>query len=202
MVWEFCTTLRWPEPTQAPMQNDYGISWTELACSFMLWSNRLLPVRLRHQEFAETVPYHDPKVQLLPVKSRSLRVLAENFRWTVKHLQTFSRTQFIPSYKKQGTSSLTRLGFTPYHEGGISRRPTLPNPVDTYTYLEAMLMNMPHDPPYHTEILPPPLPPDLPHRPWPTWEEIPPQKNEKFLQNMRNALFRKKHYDSVRRPDN
>ena len=31
MVWEFCSTLRWPDPAQPTTPNDYCISWTELA---------------------------------------------------------------------------------------------------------------------------------------------------------------------------
>ena len=63
-------------------------------------------------------------------------------------------------------------------------------------------MHMPHDPPYHTEILLPTLPEDLPIRPWPTWDEVPPEKQEKYIQNVRKALFRNKPLDSVRSPFN
>ena len=141
-------------------------------------------------------------MQILPVKARSLRVLADNFRRIIKHIQTFSRTKLVPVYKKQGTSCLTRLGFTSYHEGGISRRPSLPNSAATNQFLEDMLMHMPHDPPYHTEILLPMLPEGLPIRTWPTWDEVPPDKQEKYIQNVRNALFRNKPLDSVRSPFN
>lgn len=128
----------------------------------MLWSHRVLPVRIRTHDKQETVPYTDTRVQLLPVKARSVCVLADNFRWIVKHIQTFSKTKLIPTYKKQGTSSLTRLGFTAYHQGGLSRRPTLPNVDAAYKFLEQMLLNMPHNPPFHTEIPMPALPDNIP----------------------------------------
>lgn len=137
LVWQFCTKLSWPDPSAPSLPDDPGISSTELAISFMLWLNRMLPVRLKDGSQNVTLDYDDQKVQLLPLKLRSLRVLAERFRWIVKHINTFSRSNIVPSYKKQGTSSLTRLRFTNYHEGGISRRPTLnADPIgrmDTYT---------------------------------------------------------------------
>ena len=87
--------------------------------SLMLWANRMLPVRVKDGKKNLTLAYTDDKVKLLPLKARSLRVLSESFRWILKHIQTFSRSKVIPAYKKQGTSSLTRLGFTHYHEGGL-----------------------------------------------------------------------------------
>lgn len=135
MIWRHCTSLVWPEPSAPVTPGDPGISWTELAISFMHWSNQFLPIRLKSGKGYLTLQYNDPQAQLLPVKSKSLRVLAENFRWIVKHIQTFSRQKLIPVYKKQGTTSLTRLEFTSYHEGGVSRRPTLPNPDVTYKYI-------------------------------------------------------------------
>lgn len=118
LLWPDMASPRYPVTTYGPRY----ISWTELVISFMLWSNRKPPIRIKDGKSYQILPYDDPKVQLLPINARSLRVLAENFRWIVKHIQTFSRTKIIPTCKKQGTSSLTRLGFTSDHEGGISRR--------------------------------------------------------------------------------
>ena len=157
LVWQFCTLLRWPDPNTPRQPTDPGISWMELAISFMIWSNQYLPIRIKEGTTYQYLAYQDPQVQLLPVKSRSIRVLAENFRWMFKHIQTFSRTKIIPVYKKQGTSSLTRLGFTHDHERGMSRRPQLPNAAETYGTIHTMLKTMPHDPPFHTEILLPSL---------------------------------------------
>lgn len=71
-VWEYCNLLKWLDPAQVTDPHDHGISWTELACSFMLWSGRHLPVRISYKESLITVPYDDLRVQCLPVKSRSL----------------------------------------------------------------------------------------------------------------------------------
>ena len=202
MVWAFSTLLRWPDPSQAHDPRDLGISWTELACSFMLWSNRVLPIRLKIHDKLVTTPYTDPRVQILPIKARSLRILADNFRWIVKHIQTFAKAKIIPTYKKQGTSSLTRLGFATYHQGGISRRPTLPNATDTNAFLENLILHMPTDPPYHNEIQIPALPENHLAPRWPDWEEVIPAKQEKFLQNVRNALFRKIPFDDIKHPNN
>lgn len=37
MVWEYCSILKWPDPSQAHDTRDHGISWTELACSFICY---------------------------------------------------------------------------------------------------------------------------------------------------------------------
>ena len=166
----------------------------------MLWANRLLPSRLKEGKRNIKLDYSDARVQLLPIKSSSLRVLAESFRWIVKHLNTFSRSAILPTYKKQGTSSWTRLGFTNYHEGGISRRPTLPNANATYDYVHNMLKTMPHDPPFHTEIVAPPLPQNLTTPVWSDLPEIPEEKQDAFIKHLRYALFWKKDFDSISHP--
>lgn len=66
MVWAFCSLLKWPNPSQTHDPRDLGISWTKLACSFMIWSGRVLPVRIRVHEKLVIVPYCDERVQLLP----------------------------------------------------------------------------------------------------------------------------------------
>ena len=75
----------------------------------------------------------------------------------VKHLNTFSRAKYTPTYSKQGTSSLVRLGFTAYHEADISRRPKIPNASDTSAYMLNLILTLPHNPPFHTEVEIPPL---------------------------------------------
>ena len=180
---------------------DPGISWTELAISFMLWSHQHLPIRVKDPKGYRYLQYTDPTVLLLPVKARSVRVLAENFRWIVKHIQTFSRTCLVPRYKKQGTSSLTRLGFTSDNEGGVSRRPRLPNAEVTYTYIHDMLKTMPHNPPFHTDFALPELPSQNDPPPWPNWPEVTASKRDAFVQHVRYALFKKKNFDTICHPD-
>lgn len=63
-------------------------------------------------------------------------------------------------------------------------------------------MHMPHDPPYHNEIQMPPPPEINPAQEWPAWDEVHPAKQEKFLQNVRNALFRKIPFDDIQHPNN
>ena len=75
----------------------------------------------------------------------------------VKHLNTFSRAKYTPTYSKQGTSSLVRLGFTAYHDADISRRPKIPNASDTSAYMLNLILTLPHNPPFHTEVEIPPL---------------------------------------------
>ena len=136
-----------------------------------------------------------------PIKQRSVRVLADNFRWIVKHIQTFSKSHLLPQYKKQGSSSLIRLGFTPYHEGGISRRPQLPNTPQLCDFLHGLLQKMPHEPPYHTEIPFPDLPADPASQSWPDWPEVPADQRDSFLILVRNAMARKKDFDTIRHPN-
>ena len=122
LVWQFCNLIKWPAETAALVPKDPGISWTELTVSFMLWAGRLLPIRVSDKTSADILEYNDPKTAVQPTKMKSVRVLSETFRPIVKHIQTFSRAKILPAYKLQGASSLTRLGFSRYHESGVSRR--------------------------------------------------------------------------------
>ena len=95
---------------------------------------------------------------------------------------------------------MTRLGFSRYHEAGVSRRPHLPNPTETMQYLQDLIVQMPHDPPFHNEVQVLPIP-ERDNKPaWPEWPEIPPHKREKFTQHIRCILFRKKNLDEVAHP--
>ena len=200
LVWQFSLQLRWPDPSATPAPQDPGISWTELAISFMLWAGRILPIKIQEVGYSQAMEYAHHKVQMQPVKKRSLRVMAENFRLIVKHLQTFSRTRIFPVYKKQGTASLTRLGFSAYHESGVSRRPHLPNAEATYKYLHELILQISHDPPFHNEIPPIDLPTSTEQVAWPDHVEIHPAKRDKFTQHVRYYMFRKKNFDDIQFP--
>lgn len=169
LVWQFCNQIKWPAESAALVPKDPGISWTELTVSFMLWAGRLLPIRVSNKHSTDILEYHDPKTAVQPTKLKSVRVLAETFRLIVKHIQTFSRTKIIPAYKLQGTSSLMRLGFSRYHESGVSRRPLLPNPKETYSYMQELILTIPHNPPFHNEILPLPVSTNEDSPSWPEW---------------------------------
>lgn len=80
LVWQFLTLLKWLLDTTPRQRGDCGISWEELAFSFMLWSGQQLPVKVRTDKGWRAYPVHDPKVQLLPPAHRSVRNLAESFR--------------------------------------------------------------------------------------------------------------------------
>lgn len=199
LVWEFCTFLHWPKH-QKNTTKDPGITWVELAISFMLWSGWTLPVKIPVDDIQIAYPLTHEKVQMLPLKKRSLRVVAGTFRLIVKHIQTFSRSKIVPVYKKQGASSLQKLGFTAYHEGGIACRPLFPNAGLTSDYLHNLVLNIAHEPPFHSEIPVPPIPDSIAPRPWPNWPEVHPSKRDKFIQQMRVHLFRKKNLDEILHP--
>lgn len=91
-------------------------------------------------------PFGHEKVQMQPLKKGSLRVVADTFRLIVKHVQTFSRSKIMPAYPKQGASSLQKLGFTIYHEGGVACRPILPNADATVDYTHNLVLTIPHEP--------------------------------------------------------
>lgn len=166
----------------------------------MLWSGWPLPVKIPEGDYQVAVPLTDARVQMLPPKKRSLRVVAESFRLIVKHLQTLSRSKFIPAYKKQGTCSLQKLGFSNYHEGGISRRPILPNAKETYSFISEMILTLAQERPFHTDFSLPDLPDKIDKEPWPEWPEVAPSKRDQFTQHMRYVMFRKKDLDSVMHP--
>ena len=70
---------------------------------------------------------------------------------------------------------------------------SLPNAKETYQYLQELVLTISHNPPFHNETLPLPIPlrDDAPQ--WPNWPEIAVSKREKFTQHIRYYLFRKKN---------
>lgn len=122
----------------------------------MLWSHGILPVCIReYNSWCTYDAYEDPRYSSFLLK---VVFFAENFRWITKHLQT------LPTYKKPGRTSWARLGLSSNHEGGMSRCPDLPNASQTYAYIHDMLLTMPREPPFHTEVLTPALQHSLPHK--------------------------------------
>ena len=83
----------------------------------------------------------------------------------------------------------------------MSRRPVLPNSDVTYKYITQMLNAMPHDPPYHTEILPLALLSNGSHCQTPNLPEVSKGKQDAFIQHVRYALFRGKPFDTIKHPD-
>ena len=53
----------------------------EMAISFMLWSGQTLPIKIRVDKGWRAYHIDDPKVQMQPPAQRSLRNIAETFRW-------------------------------------------------------------------------------------------------------------------------
>lgn len=201
LVWQFCQELRWPCPMVPRNKDDSGITWVELAMSFMLWSQRYPPIKIKSDKVWHAYDVTDTKVQMLPLKNRSLRVVSESFRYIVKHIQTFSNTKVIPTYTQQGATSLTRLGFAVDQRCGISRRPYLPNANDVYKWMHEIVLTMPNNPPYHTDIELPAIP-SHPNRPtWPDWPEITLSKREQFSRQVRNHMARKKSLDLILWPE-
>ena len=158
LVWQFCKEIKWPCPDTPRPADDPGITWTELTLAFMFWSRRHLPIKIREGKVWNAYSLQDDKVRLLPLKSRSLRVVSESCRYIVKHIQTFSATKIMPVYKQQGASSLTRLGFAMDHRSGISRRPTIPHAIAVYKWFETIMLTLPTNPPFCTDLEVPEIP--------------------------------------------
>ena len=166
----------------------------------MLWAQRYPPIKLKADKVWHAHDIMDPKVQLLPLKNRSMRVICESFRYIVKHLQTFSNTKIVPTYSQQGATSLTRLGFTVDQRCGISRRPHLPNAPDVYKWISDIVLTLPTNPPYHMDFALPSIPAICPPQPWPDWPEIPLPQREGFSRLVRNHMARKKSLDLISFP--
>lgn len=67
LVWQFCTLLKWPTKESSRVAHDSGISWVELAVSFMRWSGRYLPVEIREgNTWTADSPSMTPKCKMLP----------------------------------------------------------------------------------------------------------------------------------------
>lgn len=200
LVWLFCMQIQWPCPDAPRLADDPGITWTELTLAFMFWSGQHLPIKIREGKVWNAYSLQDDKVKILPLKSRSLRVVSESFRYMVKHIQTFSATKIMPVYKQQGATSLTRLGFAMDHRSGISRRPSIPHAIAVNNWLEKIMLTLPHNPPYCTDLEIPVIPTghDIPA--WPAWPEIVLHKREAFARSVRNHMARKKAFDLIHHP--
>lgn len=59
--------------------------------------------------------------------------------------------------------------------------------TQTYDFLQDLLQTMPHNPPYHTEIEMPTLPPSQTIPTWPSWPEVHEKQREAFRQNVRTV---------------
>ena len=63
-----------------------------------------------------------------------------------------------------------------------------------------MLKTMPHNPPFHTDFLAPPLPAKQDQPDWPNWPEVEESRRDAFVQHVRYVLFKKKDFDTVIHP--
>ena len=61
-VWEFCRSLKWPDPHEPVQKNDPGITWAELAAAFTIfyWTPFTLMAPSFDDEVTRPIPYDSP----------------------------------------------------------------------------------------------------------------------------------------------
>ena len=127
-VWSFFHCLTWRHPDLPPQQNDFGVTWYELAVHFTLYAGTCLPVWVKHkdQHHAWPYPFDSTEVKILKPEVRSLWHQAHNLRAVVKYLESSTGQYLYPRFKKTGASTMIRLGYHRSLTGGIASRPRLP----------------------------------------------------------------------------
>lgn len=106
-------------------------SWYELVIAFQLDTGFALPVWIYHkgEKLPKPYPFLSTEAQIQKPESRSLWHQANTLRAVVRYLENTLQQPLFPKYKKNGASSLVRMGFHKSLVGGISSRPVLPDPV-------------------------------------------------------------------------
>ena len=153
-VWCFFGQLKWHPPDLPPLKDDWGITWYELAISFMLYTGVALPVWIYNETDRLPTPYafDSPEVAIQKEDAKSLWNQANTLRAIVRYLDNTLPTSLIPKYKKTGASSLVRLGFHKSLVGGVASWPVLPN-VDQFLSILRDYSSMPTQSyPHHARI--------------------------------------------------
>lgn len=84
---------------------------------------------------------------------------------------------------------------------GISRRPQFPDSEHVYKWIHQIVLTLPHNLPYNTEIDIPVIPTLHPKPVWPDWPEISLANRENFSRLLRNHMARKKSLDLIHHPE-
>ena len=137
-------------PGSLPSKGDLGLSWIELAISFVLATGLSLPICLPGIGHTEAFLIDSDKIQLLPPGQRCLRLQAETLRNIVQTLQSLSRQTLVPAFAKSNCRSLLPLQFEVKHASGPACRPNLPNSVETMQALQTYIDDLDCDPPFHS----------------------------------------------------
>ena len=129
LVWSFFKEIHWHPPDLPALDDDWGITWYELAIGFMLYTGVALPVWIYSKTDRLPTPYafNSPKVDIQKDDAKSLWNQANTLRPVVRYLDNTLPMPLIPNFIKSGASSLVRLGFHKSLVGGIAKRPVIPN---------------------------------------------------------------------------
>lgn len=127
--------MTWPQPEDysGPLDTSTGISWVEMALSYMVDQCSLLPVIRTGQCGAKFVQELATRAQALEHKT-TISEQAVNFRLVLEHTTALQAEQFWPDHlpRRKG-SSLYLLGHG-RHTQGLRCRPMIPH-QDTVTRL-------------------------------------------------------------------
>ena len=151
-IWAFAQSIRWPPIEHTPEACDPGITWTELAVSFMLTTGIRLPIWISHTRWnIEALDPTDQRIQVLPSHKRSLKLQAEAFRLILRHIEHFAKICLISKYKLQDAKSLERLGFKRQICGCMPYRPIVLKAKETMQAIVSYQSESHQNPSYHTD---------------------------------------------------
>lgn len=123
----------WPVdcPNDYKVKGDWGITWIELAVSFILYTGYYLPIKVGGTGYhTEYVEYLDDAAKLLPAKKRAAAAQSMSFEKLAQTVQNVAGIKIWPSFSSRQALSMQHLGFKG-HLSGVPCRPGLPNAAAT-----------------------------------------------------------------------
>lgn len=133
--------IQWPNHSLGPMGQSTGITWAEMALSWMFYNKRFLPLRRKDQFGIERVvqagTFADAKEW-----GASLSEFGSNCQHLLEHVQSLVVQQIMPKLATGKCSSCYILGFKKFYQG-IKMRPVVPFQSELITLLQNELAKGP-----------------------------------------------------------
>ena len=131
--------IRWVSEGQGPLEKEMGISWLELALSFSMSIQRVLPI-VRKNNLGQTRLLHVEDQADVAAHSVTLNDLAATFQKMWCQVEIWITKDVLPPTKKGLQPSLFLQHFKQY-TSGISPRPVIPYQREVAQFVFKFLVN-------------------------------------------------------------
>ena len=137
--------LRWPDDDAGPLSQKVGVSWAELALSWMMHFGQYLPV-LRQDDRGQKRVIQPCSYESAQAWGISLSELGQSCKCLFDHTLALIPEQILPHFERNRKVDSLYLQGAKQFVNGMSRRPSFPSQRKVAVLIQQMVISNPEVP--------------------------------------------------------